>query len=189
MNLIYYLTSLLLSAIVLVQTTTLKANELSRVRDKVGKAIQQDVRHIDIYFEDSLGGAVGVACAPDLILIEESYWNEITELQKFALIMHEIGHTFGVTHKSGYIQFFISGAVYTIPESIMFPSMHYFPEHRLSLFLYHYVMQMREEIKTGNRLNFMYIWVHTFTRERCKIMIEQGYMEEFKELYDERFKK
>lgn len=158
-------------------------SEVNRVRDLVGKAIEKDVSHIDIYFEESLGGAIGIACSPRLILIQRDYWEATSDYQKFALMMHEIGHTFGVLHSTRFTNFTLYGGIYTIPESIMFPSMFYLPQHRLEIFMNHYVMEMREELKSGNRMNFAFIWMHTFTRERCKLIIGNG---QLKELYDER---
>ena len=180
-NLILLLT-VLISSDILVGAS----KDLERVRDKVGGLLGVDVKHVDVYLESDLGDAVGVACGPDLVLIQNDYWSKITEEQKTALMMHEVLHTFGVLHNTRFTDFLFYGGLYRIPISIMFPSMFYLPQHRLEIFMEHYRLQSVEELKDGNRLNFMFVWVHTFTRRKCVDAVTSGFMKDFRELYDGR---
>ena len=45
----------------------------------------------------------------------------------------------------------------------------------------HYRLQSVEELKDGNRLNFMFVWVHTFTRRKCVDAVTSGFMKDFRE--------
>ena len=86
--------------LLLTLSTTAFSHNLTKIRNIVGNLLSTDLSHITVRYEDNLWPAyAGYTCTKKLIIIHPLV-KTLSKQAAVALVLHEVGHTFNLSHVS-----------------------------------------------------------------------------------------
>lgn len=166
---------IIITMAVMFLTGVASSKTLEEVMKEASVILDADLSEITIEAVPHLGGnAIGVACGPDLILVDKMYWDWANDTQQLLLVVHEVLHTFGVLHSEDMAGFYFKGNYLFVPRSVMYPSTTIFADSLLQITLRHYMMEAKHALPTGDRRRFMMPWIFTYNKKKCLEYLNSG---------------